>query len=161
MHQPVSDIYHLRLNTGEDLISEVIFGENEPGKENHIMLLNPMKIICMPTKKKGFISLSLMQWVFSKITSEQKFNVFSRDVLTMSHPNENLKDYYLETVVYFNKKNGTDLEDSDYLERLEKELQAVEESDKMVDDDLISEDLQDIISDFINSLSSNNKGTLH
>jgi hypothetical protein len=161
MHQPVSDIYHLRLNTGEDLISEVIFGENEPGKENHIMLLNPMKIICMPTTKKGFISLSLMQWVFSKITSEQKFNVFSRDVLTMSHPNENLKDYYLETVVYFNKKNGTDLEDSDYLERLEKELQAVEESDKMVDDDLISEDLQDIISDFINSLSSNNKGTLH
>jgi hypothetical protein len=105
-----------------------------------------------------------MQWVFSKITSEQKFNVFSRDVLTMSHPNENLKDYYLETVVYFNKKNNiidTDLEDSDYLERLEKELQAVEESDKMVDDDLISEDLQDIISDFINSLSSNNKGTLH
>ena len=161
MHQPISDIYHLRLNTGEDLISEVIFGENEPGKEDHVLLLNPMKIICMPTSKKGFISLSLMQWVFSKITSEQKFNVFNRDILTMSHPNENLKDYYLETVVYFNKKNGTDLEDTDYLENLEKELQAVEESDKMVDDDLISEDLQDIISDFINSLSSNNKGTLH
>jgi hypothetical protein len=161
MHQPISDIYHLRLNTGEDLISEVIFGENEPGKENYVLLLNPMKIICVPTSKKGFISLSLMQWVFSKITSEQKFNVFNRDILTISHPNENLKDYYLETVVYFNKKNGTDLEDTDYLENLEKELQAVEESDKMVDDDLISEDLQDIISDFINSLSSNNKGTLH
>lgn len=161
MHQPISDIYHLRLNTGEDLISEVIFGENEPGKEDHVLLLNPMKIICMPTSKKGFISLSLMQWVFSKITSDQRFNVFNRDILTMSHPNENLKDYYLETVVYFNKKNGTDLEDTDYLENLEKELQAVEESDKMVDDDLISEDLQDIISDFINSLSSNNKGTLH
>lgn len=164
MHQPISDIYHLRLNTGEDLISEVIFGEPEPGKEHHVLLLNPMKIICMPTTKKGFISLSLMQWVFSKITSEQKFNVFNRDILTMSNPNENLKDYYLETVVYFNKKNNiieAELEDTDYLERLEKELQAVEESDKMVDDDLISEDLQDIISEFFNSYSSNNKGTLH
>lgn len=163
MHQPVSEIYHIRLNTGEDLISEVFWPKTKEGREQHVVLVNPMKIICLPSTKQGFVSLSLMQWIFSKITSDQQFNIFNRDILTMSNPNDNLKQYYKETVDYFNMKNTITEEDviSDYLNNLEREISAVEESDRIVEDDLLNPDLQDIITEFINSLSSNNKGTLH
>jgi hypothetical protein len=159
MHQPVTEIYHIRLNTGEDLISEVVWPETKPGNEGHVVLVNPMKIICIPSNKPGFVSLSLMQWIFSKITQEQEFNIFSRDILTMSRPNVNLREYYVETVDYFNKKVSNNI--AEYLDDLEKEIQAVETSDKLVDNELVDSDLEKLITDFLSTLSSNNKGTLH
>lgn len=168
MHQPVSEIYHIRLNSGEDLISEVQWPETKPGHEDHIVLHNPMKIICVPSGKPGYVSLSLMQWIFTKISSDQQFNIFSRDILTMSRPNPNLKEYYKETVDYFNKRipqNTTyedDYTDDELFNQLEKEINAVSKSDRIVEEE--SEDmdsLRDIVNEFLNSLSANNKGTLH
>lgn len=159
MHQPVSEIYHVRLNTGEDLISEVVWPETKPGNEAHIVLVNPMKIICVPSNKPGFVTLSLMQWVFTKISSDQEFNIFSRDILTMSKPNPNLKEYYKETLDYFDRRN-TKISDT-FFDDLEKEIQAVEDSDKAVDEGEITPELEDLITEFLNSFSSNNKGTLH
>lgn len=163
MHQPVSDIYHLRLNTGEDLIAEVIWPQVKKGNESHVTIVRPMKIICLPSKKAGFVTLSLMQWVFTKITEDQEFNIFSRDILTMSKPTDSLVQYYKETIDYFNLRQAEkELSDvDDYFDKLEKEIKAVEESDRAIDDNLMDSELQDIISEFINSLSSNNKGTLH
>ena len=160
MHQPVSEIYHIRLNTGEDLISEVLWPETKPGTESHITLLNPMKILCMPSNKQGFVTLSLMQWIFKKITDEQEFNIFSRDILTMSKPNSSLKEYYTETVDYFNEKDHRST--MQYDDDLDKEIQAVENSDKMIEDEeVIDSDLEKLVSDFLLGLTSNNKGTLH
>lgn len=159
MHQPVSEIYHVRLNTGEDLISEVVWPETKPGNEAHIVLVNPMKIICVPSNKPGFVTLSLMQWVFTKISSDQEFNIFSRDILTMSKPNPNLKEYYKETLDYFDRRNAK-ISDT-FFDDLEKEIQAVEDSDKAVDEGEITPELEDLITEFLNSFSSNNKGTLH
>lgn len=162
----MNDIYHVRLNTGEDLITELSWPETKPGHETHVILHNPMKIIAIRSSKAGFVQLSLMQWIFSKITSDQQFNVYSRDILTMSKPNSTLVDYYKETVEYFDKKNITKYEvDStveDYLNELENELDAMEESDKIIDEgQSIGEDIEKMVSDFLSSLSSNNKGTLH
>lgn len=154
----MNDIYHVRLNTGEDLIAEIEWPETKPGNESHVILINPMKIIAVPSTKAGFVQLSLMQWIFAKITSDQQFNIFSRDILTMSNPNDALKEYYRETVIYFNRKSNSI---EDYLDNLEKEIEAVEESDKMVEEGEITPELEDLISEFLNSYSSNNKGTLH
>lgn len=160
MHQPVSEIYHIRLNTGEDLISQVVWPETKKGHEPHVILHHPMKIVCLPSNKPGFVSLSLMQWIFSKITPEQEFNIFSRDILTMSRPTKNLIEYYKETIDYFNiKSNKNDV--NDYLNELEKEIRAVEESDRAVEDININDELENLLSEFLSSLSSNNKGTLH
>lgn len=163
MHQPVSDIYHLRLNTGEDLIAEVAWPETKKGAESHVILIHPMKIICLPSKKAGFVTLSLMQWVFTKITEDQQFNIFSRDILTMSRPTDSLIQYYKETIDYFHiRQSEKELSEvEDYFDKLEKEIKAVEESDRAIDDNIMDSELQDIIAEFINSLSSNNKGTLH
>lgn len=154
----MNEIYHVRLNTGEDLIAEIEWPEAKPGNETHVILHNPMKIIAVPSTKAGFVQLSLMQWIFAKITSDQQFNIFSRDILTMSNPNDALKEYYRETVIYFNRKSNSI---EDYLDNLEKEIEAVEESDKMVEEGEITPELEDLISEFLNSYSSNNKGTLH
>lgn len=154
----MKEIYHIRLNTGEDLISEVLWPSTKPGSESHIVLVHPMKIICLPSNKPGFVTLSLMQWVFTKISTEQEFNIYSRDILTMSRPNSNLKEYYRETIEYFNKKPTTI---EDYMSDLEREIDAVEESDKMVEEGEITPELEELISDFLNSYTSNNKGTLH
>jgi len=159
MHQPVSEIYHIRLNTGEDLISEVVWPETKPGNEAHVVLMNPMKIICVPSSKPGFVTLSLMQWIFTKISEEQEFNIFNRDILTMSNPNPNLKEYYRETVDYFNRRSMQSV--SDYINDLEREITAVEASDNGVEDGELSPEIEDIVTEFLNSLSSNNKGTLH
>lgn len=155
----MNEIYHIRLNTGEDLISEVSWPETKEGHEAHIVLFNPMKIIAVPSTKAGFVQLSLMQWIFTKITSDREFNIFSRDILTMSKPTDSLKQYYKETVHYFNKHNSSTVED--YLDNLEREIQAVEDSDKMIDEGEITPELEELISEFLNSYSSNNKGTLH
>lgn len=155
----MSDIFHIRLNTGEDLISEIKWPETKPGHEAHIILVSPMKIIAVPSTKAGFVQLSLMQWIFAKITTDKEFNVFGRDILTMSKPTDSLKEYYKETVHYFNKHNSNSIED--YLDNLEKEIQAVEDSDKMVEEGEITPELEDLIEDFLKSFSSNNKGTLH
>lgn len=153
-------IYHIRLNTGEDLISQVVWPETKPGNEGHIILVNPMKILCIPSSKPGFVTLSLMQWIFAKITEDQEFNIFNRDILTMSKPNPNLKEYYNETVEYFNRRN-TNSNIELYLDDLEKEIQAIEDSDKAVDEGEVNPELEKLISDLLTSFSSNNRGTLH
>lgn len=157
----MNEVYHIRLNTGEDLITEVAWPENVPGNESHVTLIQPMKIICLPSGKTGFVTLSLMQWVFTKISSEQEFNIYSRDILTMSKPNENLVEYYKETLEYFKRKSKPTTDIEQYLDELEKEIQAVEDSDKIVEEGELTPELEELISEFFNSYSSNNKGTLH
>jgi hypothetical protein len=164
----MSEIYHVRLNTGEDIISEISWPTVKEGSEAHVVLKNPMKILCIPSGKPGYVSLSLMQWVFTKISSDQEFNIYSRDILTMSRPNETLKEYYIDTVEHFSRKFKTDSiyeEDTtseDFFEELEKEIDAVVKSDKVVEESNEDMDnLRDVVSEFLRSLSSNNKGTLH
>lgn len=157
----MNEVYHIRLTSGEDLISEVIWPENIPANEPHVILVQPMKILCLPSGKTGFVTLSLMQWVFAKISSAQEFNIYSRDILTMSRPNANLVEYYKETIEYFKKNNKPATAIEQYLDDLEKEIQAVEDSDKMVEEGELTPELEDLIAEFFNSYSSNNKGTLH
>ena len=101
-----------------------------------------------------------MQWIFTKITEVQEFPIHNKDVLTISVPNSNLKEYYAETVDFFGNKTKDDV--LDYLEELEREIEAVETSDKIVDEGSdMSPELEKIISEYLSNLSSNNKGTLH
>jgi hypothetical protein len=78
----------------------------------------------------------------------------------MSSPTETLREYYAETVIYFND-NRTRNPVEEYLDNLEKEIQAVEDSDKIVEEGELTPELEDLISEFLSSYSSNNKGTLH
>lgn len=94
------DIRFLRLVTGEDIVSEVTETDNE------FILMHPMKVLYMTSTKPGYLSISLMQYVFSKISSEQIFNMPKIHVVMHSVPKDTLIEYYQDTVEHFlNKKD--------------------------------------------------------
>lgn len=131
--QPVKFI---RLSTGEDLVSEIL-EVNEAGQDNYYTLYNPFKIVYLSGRKPGSYSISLMQWVFPKICSNQEFNISKKDVIVISDINEDLIEYYWETINHYDN----------------------EVSDKKikVEEDISSEEMMDIIQEYI----SNNKRTVH
>jgi hypothetical protein len=104
MSQPVDDdsennsnskpplIKFIRLNTGEDIISEIVKYDQED--EDFYLLVNPLKIIYSISKSHGGISIALMQWIFPRICDKQEFTLYSNDIITMSNPSEQMETYY-------------------------------------------------------------------
>lgn len=90
-----TEIQFLRLKTGEDLISEV----QETDKT--YILMNPCKILYLKSQKTGFLSISLMQWVFSKMCSDQTFEMDKSEVLVKSLPDESFIEHYWNSVEHF------------------------------------------------------------
>lgn len=92
-----NSVYFLRLNTGEDIISEI------EETETSYVLLNPCKVVYLTSAKPGYLSISLMQWVFSRICEDQNFEISKRDVMFKSFPNINFVEHYHESVEHFAK----------------------------------------------------------
>lgn len=103
MDMEENTIKFIRLQTGEDLISQVVEIEREGG--NSIILINPMKLIYMTGSKKGVLSISMMQWVFNRICDYQEFTIYPEDIITMSRPSAAITQYYSEIVEHFETVN--------------------------------------------------------
>lgn len=145
-----NEVMFFRLSNGEDIVATIVFED-----EKDIIVSNPLKVVYLP-KGKGMLSISFMQWVFSKITMNQEFLIGTKDILTMTYPNTALIEHYFDTVEYFNKTETTKLN------------KLAKESDEATLDELFDEIEEELESgkasdalEFLNSLTSNNKGTLH
>lgn len=104
------DIRFIRLTNGEDIVAEVLDVAN--GK---IVFNNPLKILYTPSLNTGYLSISLMQWVFSRISKQQKFDMDLTNVLVMTDPEDNLKSHYNDSLSTFDKENDDeDEEDIDF-----------------------------------------------
>ena len=55
----------------------------------------------MSSRKDGFLSISLMQWIFSKICEDQIFELPKNQVLIKSKPNEKMIEHYYSSVEHF------------------------------------------------------------
>ena len=95
---PVSEVKFMRLENGEDIISEIVIYDDV------ILLLHPLKLLYTTSDKPGYLAISLMQWVFTKITEDQTFEMPKSAVLLYSEPTDSLKEYYWKTVNYFVSK---------------------------------------------------------
>jgi hypothetical protein len=95
---PVSEVKFMRLDNGEDIISEIV------RYDDTILLLHPLKLLYTSSAKPGYLSISLMQWVFTKITEDQTFEMPKSAVLLYSEPTDALKEYYWSTVNHFISK---------------------------------------------------------
>jgi hypothetical protein len=93
------NVEFFRLLTGEDLVSEYEVSEDS----THYILYNPCKVVYLTSTKPGFLSISLMQWIFSKLCVEQTFNLPINQVLIKSTIAETMIDHYFQSVEYFNK----------------------------------------------------------
>ena len=103
------DIRFIRLTNGEDIVAEVLDVSN--GK---IVFNNPLKILYTPSLNTGYLSISLMQWVFTRISKQQKFDMDLVNVLVMTDPEDNLKSHYNESLNTFDKENDEDEDDIDF-----------------------------------------------
>jgi dihydroorotase-like cyclic amidohydrolase len=106
-----SAVKFVRLTTGEDIISEVMFYEDD--KESYYILNNPLKVVYMTGNKPGVLSVSLMQWVFWRIANTQSFTIYPNDVLTVANTTESMEEYYWSSVDHF----------SEYKEKLSKQTE--------------------------------------
>jgi type I restriction-modification system DNA methylase subunit len=88
-----ADTMFVRLVTGEDLITDIIWTE-----DNNFIFINPMKIVYLIGDDPGVLKLTLVQWVFSRISESQEFMVNGDDILTMAPISKELMKYYNETM---------------------------------------------------------------
>jgi hypothetical protein len=103
-----SDIRFIRLVTGEDIVTEVTDVAN--GK---LMMNNPLKVVYTPSLQTGFLSISLMQWIFTRISKNQTFDMDLHNVLVMTDADQQLKEHYEESLITFSKKDPTNISDED------------------------------------------------
>lgn len=89
------NIEFFRLVTGEDIVSECEI------HDDNYRLINPCKVVYMSSRKDGFLSISLMQWIFSKICEDQIFELPKNQVLIKSKPNEKMIEHYYSSVEHF------------------------------------------------------------
>lgn len=130
------DIQFLRLKNGEDIITEV---QENAGS---LVLINPCKILYLKGKKSGFLSISLMQWVFSRISADQMFEIDKNEVLFKTLPDDGMIIHYFNSVEHF----------------LEKESSSnIEFDDPTIDDSY--EDNLELLKDLLGT--KDDKGNLH
>lgn len=108
-----SEIYFIRLNNGEDIVAEVMDISNGRMKIN-----NPLKILYTPSVNTGFLSISLMQWVFTKISTNQTFDIDCHNILIMTESDKKLREHYMDSLNTFNvaKQEDDDTIDFDTLQ---------------------------------------------
>lgn len=102
------DIRFIRLTNGEDIVAEVLDIAN-----GRIVIDSPLKILYTPSSNKGYLSISLMQWIFTRISKQQKFDMDMVNVLIISEPEQTLIEHYNESMDTFNNKNDEDEEEDD------------------------------------------------
>jgi|SanBayMetagenome_1026888.scaffolds.fasta_scaffold06200_6 hypothetical protein len=130
------NIKFIRLVTGEDIVSEVTDIAN--GK---MYINNPLKVVYTPSMNTGFLSISLMQWVFTRISKNQSFDMDLHNILIMTDADDHLVEHYKESLLTFSKKGNDD--DTEY-------------------DTLEEQDGIDMLNNLIDKIKSkNNKGKLH
>ena len=151
MEELSEDVMHFRLVTGEDIIAQVLLEDNT----GTTTLGFPMKVVFLPTKD-GAYRISLMEWVFSRISPAQTFDIKGRDIVTSSIPSDIIVDYYWEALAVLEEKRKS-LVQTDHLHQETKEIE--EFLDEL--EDQVGEEGNDLIKNLLNSLSSNNRGTLH
>lgn len=126
-HRKYEEIMFIRLQTGEDIISEV----TEVKKNDEVpyyILSNPLKIVYM-TGNRNSMNITLMQWVFNRVVENQEFMIYPNDVITMAIPTEGLQDYYWDTIDHYNRKMEYDKSKIEEAEQISEEemLDAVKE----------------------------------
>lgn len=128
-------IKFVRLSSGEDLISQIIEIRKED-EDAYYILINPLKIVYMAGTKPGILSISLMQWVFHRVCSDQEFTLYPSDVITMGKPTDSLVEYYQDSLDHFEEVK----------EKLKKNTEFTSSSEDVYKDveDLI-DDLKEVI----------------
>lgn len=159
MNEPVPTV--LRLVTGEDIIADTVF-INEAGNSRYV-ISDPLKIVYLPLTKDTHISISLMQWMFTRISDNQTFELKDRDVLIKTDPSDSLCQYYYKTVEYFYEIREEQVKKMAMgTEKLKNELyeEIAMSEDEEIHDLMDSDEMKEVM-EYLKKISKDDKGTLH
>ena len=92
----------IRLQNGDDVISEVVEMEDESGVI--YTLFHPLKVVYVPSDTTGYLTVAFMPWVFPRLCDQQEFVIHSEDILFIADVTSKMNDYYWENLDYFAKK---------------------------------------------------------
>lgn len=150
------EITFFRLVTGEDLIASSIKVKKDGFDDDHYILTNPLKVIYITNpQSKMKLNISLMQWIFERISDSQEFKIYKTDIITTAIPSISLSEYYNDAVEHM-KGYVSDVVDEEFIdedtyqEPGESELHSSSESDSF-------EHMKDILT----SMILRNKKVLH
>lgn len=120
-----NSVQFIRLTTGEDLISEVT--EIQKDDFTYYVLNNPMKVVYMTGRKPGILSISLMQWVFWRITDDQEFYLSPKDILTICNTSSSMEEYYWSSVEHVESfKEDVEMKSEDVYDEAEDLTESLE-----------------------------------
>lgn len=114
-------IMFIRLNNGDDLVSEVV----EVGDETRIdyMLFNPLKVMYIPSDRgSAYLQVAFMPWVFTRICEEQEFFIHAEDVVTMANVSNYMEEYYWKNMDHFMTKVEDSITETEEVPETSEEL---------------------------------------
>lgn len=146
----------IRMNSGEDIISEVAF-TTDPSDQDVMILKNPLKVGYGISEQTGNIVVNLMYWVFPRLCDHQNFPVYSTDVVTVAQPSESMTKYYHTTIEKLNLFYSKGDKLSNY--NVSDAMSNDEDVEELNDEDYTEEDL-DYVKEMMEELK-NKKRKLH
>lgn len=130
MHQEQSsNVKFIRMNTGEDLLAEVVTDD----KDEKYIIINPLKLVYLLGERPGSMMLSLIEWVFPRICSNQQFEVYTSDVITLANPSDDIVDYYFNALSKLEYVDFKLDKDHDSISKLRSIIQREKEGNEEVD----------------------------
>jgi hypothetical protein len=108
-----------RLNSGEDIISEV------EKKENKYKLFNPIVFMLRNDNKSGNQVMNMTFWLPASILNKNQTVIDCKDILAKMDPSDDFAEYYIGAVESINNSKAV-------------ALKTVDNNTKMSDDDMMS-----------------------
>ena len=141
-------IQFLRLTNGEDLVAEIV--DVSYGK---VTLSNPLKIVYSTSMKPGYLTMSLMQWVFLRLSKNQTFTMDESNILIQSEPEDTLLEHYHSSVATLTRTSDKNFEFANYPDDSDVDLDADADSLDQLDG-------LELLKELLNK-SKKDKGSLH
>ena len=86
----------LRLTNGEDIVAGI-----SDVTDTSVTITNPLKVVYSASVNPGYLTMSLMQWVFLKLSTNQTFELPTSQILIQSIPEDSLLEHYNKSVGVF------------------------------------------------------------
>jgi hypothetical protein len=119
----------IRLQNGDDIVAETVEMEDEDGII--YMLCNPLKVIYTESSHHGYLSVSFIPWVFTKICDHQEFMIHSEDVMLVSNVSEQMNHYYWNNIDTLTQKIEETSPESEQQEVEETVVEALQQLAKI------------------------------
>ena len=112
------NIKFVRLNNGDDIISEVM--ETEDDKGILYTLFRPLKVVYVPAEREGYVAVAFTPWVFSSLCDDHEFFIHAEDVLIVTDASEKMNTYYWNSVDqhYGKEPIKEDISEKEEIERM-------------------------------------------